>query len=142
MLANDENLSPEDRTSMKLALNVSDNRDYSKYTFDGKIYGKGKLVLAVVQKYVADNPSVTFEDLQKVFPDTLQGAKGVVRLSDAVSPEDKGVGAIKRYYVNSGEEIKLASGEKVLVSDQWGAGNIEKFIDNAVTNLNFDILKV
>ena len=61
---------------------------------------------------------------------------------DSVSPEDKGIGGIKRYYVNSSEEIPLASGEKVLVSDQWGAGNIEKFIKNAIDNLNFDIQKV
>ena len=142
MLANDENLSPEDRKSMKLALNVSDNRDYSKYIFEGKTYGKGKLVLAVVQKYVADNPTVTFDDLQKTFPDLLQGSKGVVRLYDSVSPEDRGEnGAIKRYYVNNDEIIKL-NGLKVLVSDQWGAGNVEKFIENAVNNLNLDIQKV
>lgn len=142
MLANDENLSPEDRKSMKLALNVSDNRDYSKYIFEGKTYGKGKLVLAVVQKYVADNPTVTFDDLQKTFPDLLQGSKGVVRLYDSVSPEDRGEnGAIKRYYVNNDEIIKL-NGLKVLVSDQWGAGNVEKFIENAINNLNFDIQKV
>lgn len=142
MLANDENLSPEDRKSMKLALNVSDNRDYSKFMFEGKTYGKGKLVLAVVQKYVADNPTVTFDDLQKTFPDMLQGSKGVVRLFDSVSPEDRGEnGAIKRYYVNNDEIVKL-NGLKVLVSDQWGAGNVEKFIENAVNNLNFDIQKV
>ena len=142
MLANDENLSPEDRKSMKAALSISDNKDYSKYIFEGQTYGKGKLVLAVVQKYVADNPTITFDDLQKAFPDSLQGSKGVVRLFDSVSPEDKGIGAVKRYYVNSREEIPLASGEKVLVSDQWGAGNIEKFIKNAVDNLSFDIQKV
>ena len=97
-----------------------------------------------MQKYVADNPTVTFAALQKAFPDMLQGSKGVVRLFDSVSPEDRGEnGAIKRYYVNPVEEIiTLASGEKVLISDQWGAGNIEKFIDNAVNNLNFDIQKV
>ena len=99
-------------------------------------------MLAVVQKYVADNPTVTFDDLQKTFPDMLQGSKGVVRLFDSVSPEDRGEnGAIKRYYVNNDEIIKL-NGLKVLVSDQWGAGNVEKFIENAVNNLNFDIQKV
>ena len=141
MLANDENLSSEDRKSMKRALNISDNRDYSKYIFEGQTYGKGKLVLAVVQKYVAENPSVTFDDLQKAFPDSLQGSKGVVRLSSSVSPEDKGVGGVKRYYINAGEVITIA-GKEILVSDQWGAGNIEKFIKNAIDNLNFDIQKV
>ena len=142
MLANDENLTLEDRESMKRALVVSDNRDYSKYMFEGKTYGKGKLVLAVVQKYVAYNSPMTFADLQKAFPDNLQGSKGVVRLFDAASPEDRGEnGAIIRYYVNNDEVINL-NGVKVLVSDQWGAGNIEKFIENAVNNLNFDIQKV
>ena len=142
MLADDENLSPEDRKNMKLALSVSDNRDYSKYVFEGQTYGKGRLVLAVVKKYVADNPTVLFSDLLKAFPDDLQGAKGVVRLSNDVSDEDKGIGGTKRYYTGVSEKIPLSSGEEVLVSDQWGAPNIDKFIKNAVDNLNYDIQKV
>ena len=142
MLADDENLSPEDRKNMKLALSVSDNRDYSKYVFEGQTYGKGRLVLAVVKKYVADNPTVLFFDLLKAFPDDLQGAKGVVRLSNDVSDEDKGIGGTKRYYTGVSEKIPLSSGEEVLVSDQWGAPNIDKFIKNAVDNLNYDIQKV
>ena len=142
MLADDENLSPEDRKNIKLALSVSDNRDYSKYVFEGQTYGKGRLVLAVVKKYVADNPTVLFSDLLKAFPDDLQGAKGVVRLSNDVSDEDKGIGGTKRYYTGVSEKIPLSSGEEVLVSDQWGAPNIDKFIKNAVDNLNYDIQKV
>lgn len=144
MLANDENLTIEERESMKRALAVSDNRDYSKYMFEGKTYGKGKLVLAVVQKYVADNSPMTFADLQKAFPDSLQGSKGVVRLFDSVSPEDRGEnGAIKRYYVNDNDEEKIMlNGVRVLVSDQWGAGNIEKFIEHITSVLRVTITKV
>ena len=142
MLAEDENLSPEERSAMKKAQTVSNNKDYSKYLFRCKTLGKGKLVLEVVKAYVTDNPTVTFDELLKVFPDNLQGSKGVVRLFAKVSNEDKGIGGTKRYYINDKEKIVLTSGEEVVVSDQWGAGNIGNFIDNAINNLNYDIQKL
>ena len=47
-------------------------KDYSKYIFNGELLGKGRMVLAVIKKYVSDHPDVTYKALKKVFPDSLQ----------------------------------------------------------------------
>lgn len=116
-------------------------KDSTQYEFLGNTYGKGRLVLAVVSQYVTDGKASDFSTLQKAFPDNLQGAKGVVRISNSVSNKDKGIGGKKRYFIKADEVIKLASGEEILVSDQWGASNIENFIKNAITNLGYEINK-
>ena len=119
-------------STVKSAISSTLTKDTSRYKFMGNTYGKGKLVLAVVKKYVDDHPSDTFKDLQTAFPDKLQGGKGVVRLDSSVSPTDKGIGGKKRYFVKASDIIVLpSSGEKVLVSIDWGIGNIENFIQQA-----------
>ena len=148
MLATDPNLSAEDRKSMNVALNVANSKDYSKYMFDGNTYGKGKLVLAVVKKYVDDNPQITFAELQEKFPDTLQSKKkskyGVVRLDDdnTVDPKDKGIGGgVNRYFTE--DKVKLPNqGKEVIVCNQWGKDNIPIFINHVVNNLGYDIQKI
>ncbi len=52
-------------------------RDNTKYIFEKEIYGKGKLVVAVLKKWVTDHPSTTYAQLKEVFPDTLMKRFGV-----------------------------------------------------------------
>ena len=52
-------------------------RDMTKYLFNGNIYGKGRLVLAVVTAYVNSNPEISLDELQAIFPRRLQGSTGV-----------------------------------------------------------------
>lgn len=113
-------------------------KDFSKYRFDGQIYGKSRLVLAVVKQYVADYNPHTFEELRQAFPDELQGSFAVVCLVEDVPDKYRGIGGVKRYF---DEIIRLASGERVLVSTQWGA-NIERFIEQAMFVLGYEIYKV
>lgn len=120
-------------------------KDTTKYLFEGSSYGKGRLVLAVVKQYVLDKKVNDFTELHKVFPDSLQGPTyGVVRLASSVSDADKGIGqdAHKRYFVKSNEIVDIpASGEKVLVAVDWGANNIDRFIQHAI-NLGYTITPV
>lgn len=113
-------------------------KDFSKYRFDGQIYCKSRLVLAVVKQYVADYNPHTFEELRQAFPDELEGSFAVVRLVEDVPDKYRGIGGVKRYF---DEIIRLASGERVLVSTQWGA-NIERFIEQAMFVLGYEIYKV
>jgi len=86
----------------------------------------------VVKKYVEDHSHLTFEELHVQFPDHLQGSLGVVRLFGDVPDKYKGIGGVKRYFVDEDKKeiINLSSGEKVVVCTQW-SGNIEKFIGRA-----------
>ena len=125
---------------------IKGKRDTSKYTFNGKAYGKGKLVHAVVKDYVSKNPDTTFDALKKAFPDEWQagGTKKLdnrdvfARLSYAEKKfEDTGK---RNHFFKEGETIQL-SDEVIAVSNQWGIGNIGDFVDGSNKNHNTDISK-
>lgn len=109
------------------------NRDKTKYMFEGKIYPKNRLVLAVVKKYATYN-NPTYEELNGVFDKSLQGSLKVVELfDDANKRSDAG----KRYFMRE-EDILNLHGKKAVVCTQWGIFNIVKFVKFAET-LGFDI---
>ena len=124
---------------------VKNKKDTSKYTFNGKAFAKSRLVHAVVKDYVSKNPNTSFDELKKAFPDEWQAAGSkagnravFVRLSAAEKLfEDKGH---RRHFFKEGETIQL-SDEVIAVSNQWGIGNIEDFVDGSNKNHNTDISK-
>jgi hypothetical protein len=63
----------------------------------------------------------------------------VVRRIEDVSDKYKGIGGVKRYFMD--DVIHLSSGEKVIVCTQFGATNTEKFVDHAVNKLGYIIEK-
>ncbi len=108
-------------------------RDYSKYNVDGvgEKLNKRKLVLKIVQDYVEkNNPS--YVQLKKMFPDDLQGSKGMIR----------NVGSDKydanRFFYN--DQIQV-NDQVCVVSNQWGTENTKTFIEYA-TYLGYSIEKV
>ena len=125
---------------VKVVRDVAPSKDFSKYIFEGNTYGKSRLVLAVVKKYVKDNRPTTFDELESAFPSHIQGSLGVVRRIEEVSDKYKGVGGVKRYFVD--DVIGLASGEQVIVCTQFGAPNTEKFVEHAVYELGYSIEKI
>lgn len=59
-------------------------RDHSKFKFNSELYGKSRLVLAVVKQYMEDNLDTTYKQLKEAFPDALMKRFGVfANLSDA-----------------------------------------------------------
>ena len=124
---------------VKVVRDVAPSKDFSKYIFEGNTYGKSRLVLAVVKKYVEDHHPVTFDELEKAFPSSIQGSLGVVRRIEDVSDKYKGIGGVKRYFVD--DIISLASGEQVIVCTQFGAHNTERFVEHAVNEFEYSIEK-
>ena len=109
------------------------NRDKTKYMFEGKVFPKNRLVLAIVRMYAEQNNS-SFEELCKVFDKSLQGSLGVVELYDtAIKTTD----AKKRYFLADADVLNL-NGVKAVVCTQWGIFNIVKFVKRA-TDLGFNI---
>ena len=130
----------EEYEKVKVVRDTALGKDFSKYIFEGSIYGKSRLVLEVVKKYVEDHHPATFDELEKAFPSGIQGSLGVVRRIEDVSDKYKGNGGVKRYFVNEDEIIRLESGENVIVSTQWGT-NIDRFIEHAINKLDCKIQK-
>ena len=125
---------------VKVVRDTAPTKDFSKYVFEGNTYGKSRLVLAVVKKYVEDHHPVTFDELEAAFPSSIQGSLGVVRRIEDVSDKYKGIGGVKRYFVD--DIICLASGEQVIVCTQFGATNTKEFVEHAVNELGYEIEKV
>lgn len=105
------------------------NRNYTKYSVEGlgESLNKRNLVFTIVKDWIEkNNPS--FEDLQKAFPDEIQGSKGFIR-------KEKDVSDSKRF--NMREPLKIKNGAHVVVSNQWGE-NITNFLAIA-ENLGYEI---
>ena len=108
-------------------------RDKTKYMFEGKVYPKNRLVLAIVKEYISThNP--TYAELTKVFDKSLQGSLGVVELYDeAIKTSD----AAKRFFLKDDDILNLIDA-KAVVCTQWGIFNIVKFVKRA-ESLGFNI---
>lgn len=104
-------------------------KDARKYLFEGKTLGKGRLVLAVVKRYVEMHPATTFAQLEKVFPKTLQGSSGVIATADQANHIYTESGR-RRHFLNQGDIVELLDGPAA-VSSQWGIGNIDRFLKRA-----------
>jgi hypothetical protein len=107
-------------------------KDFSKYKFGGKIYGKGKLVLAVMKEFIENRNNVTFAELERDWPWQIQGTKKIgVFANLEVAHEIYESWKYKRHYLNPEQIIELSDGIAIAVSNQWGVDNIDQFIDKA-----------
>lgn len=116
--------------------NASRDFDRTKYLFNGTTYGKGRLVLAVVKKYVEDNPDVTYAELERVFPRKLEGSWGVFDTVEKAM-EIFNRSKRKRHFLAPEEIIQLGD-EKIAVCTQWGTRNIGN-ISKKAKELEYEI---
>lgn len=114
-------------------------RDKTKYEFDNKIYGKGKLVLAIVKKYVLSNTNTTFEKLISIFKPETQGSIGVINKKTDVELKYKDK-TNKRHFMNE-DQIVLIENEEYVVCNGWGIDNIYGIISIA-KSLNYEIHEI
>lgn len=116
-------------------------KDYTKYIFKGQNFGKGRLVLAVVTDYVRTNPSISFSELKKIFPDEIQYDSfmnqkyGVIQTEALVIEKNWD----KHFFTNNSERINLQD-TTIVVSREWGANNISQFL-RAAENSGIQIRK-
>ena len=106
--------------------------DFTKYTLEGipNKLNKTRLVQRVIESY-CENNELNYTSLKSIWPDDLQGGKGVVRLHSEIDEPNE-----RNYYMDS--PITLSDGSKVVVCNQWGKSNISNFINCAV-NAGFKI---
>ncbi|NLY01692.1 MAG: hypothetical protein GXY83_36875 [Rhodopirellula sp.] len=116
---------------------VGSPKDYTKYVFDHQTLHKNRLVLEVVKHYVQTHPSVTFAQLEQVFPKALQGFYGVFMTADNANAiyTEKG---FKRHFLKSEDLVQLRD-SVIAVCNQWGVGNIGAFVKHATHTLSYVI---
>ena len=99
-------------------------RNYDKYAVNGEgRYGKGRMVEAVVKKYVELNPDTTVQKLKEVFPERLQGSNFIKDSTETITD-------MKRYY-----EATLPGGAKFYISNQWGT-QTDAFMEYVNSNVS------
>lgn len=116
----------------------STTRDTTKYILDGKRYGKNRLVLAVVRKYIESHPDISASQLMSVFDQSLQGSLGVIRTLNDV--KNSYVDYERRFFCKPTEIIHTTT-EDCVVCTQWGKFNIGNLIARA-KHLNIAIEEI
>jgi 5-methylcytosine-specific restriction protein B len=114
--------------------------DTTKYIFNGKEYGKGRLVLALVRHFIAEN-NPNLSKLHSLFPDHIQGSIGfIITQTDYIEKLESSVSKDiqKRFFIKEDESLKTSDGHTVFVSSQWGTDNIGDILRKA-KELNFEV---
>lgn len=109
-------------------------QDRTKYSFNGgPALPKRRCVLKVVQEYVKDHQNITFEELQRVFPDSYaRGGYSVVGKYESIQRKyESMIEFSRRYFIEDDDVIVLADGTKVVVTSQWSATSFEPFLSFA-----------
>ena len=112
-------------------------RDKTRYMFNGNVYLKNKLVLGVVKDYVSKNQTITCNELKTVFDKSLQGSIGVVEY-EHVAKQRKDYQV--RFFEKEDEILRLIDGN-MFVCSQWGVLNISNFIKRA-EQLGYEIEQI
>lgn len=128
-LTEDENI--DATTDADVSSSVS-SKDKSKYTFDGKKLGKGRLVLAVIKRHVESRPSITYSELEKAFPKNCHS----LRPGGRVFSNFNELSDTK--YFSSPEELVELQDCTIAVSTRWSINSIGGFINQA-KSLGYEI---
>ena len=117
-------------------LKATHKHDSTLYAIDGGPFlNKRRFVHQLVKLYVEQHPSASFEELEQVFPSSMQGSYGVIRSIDYI--QEKGFKG-SRYLMKKNELLRSADGIVFAVCSQWGRSNITKYLDLA-KSLGFNI---
>ncbi len=102
------------------------SKNYDKFEFNGKVYGKGPLVWALVSHIVGKDTSMTYEKLKKLFPDNLISSRlGVFQDVDKA----REISGLKhdRYFFKEEHVISL-NDKKIVVCNQLTPALITRII--------------
>lgn len=103
-------------------------KDFTQYKFDGKTMGKGKLVLAIVQKFVADNEP-NFVELRRAFPEhEVRAYKGLFVTLEEANKINEANNKRSRFYTANEEVIKLKGNAKIAVTNQVTADLVNRML--------------
>jgi hypothetical protein len=111
-------------------------KDYTQYIFNKSYYNKRKLVLAVISFWIKDKQPNTIAELIKAFPQEIRG--GGLFLPYEEADEIYKRQGIPRHFLDDNELVRFSNEECYAISNQWGKGNIEKFIARS-RELGFEI---
>lgn len=90
---------------------------------------QGRFVLALVRKYIEDNPTVTYVELLRVFPKEIQGTYGILKSYDEAYT--KFIDSNKPYFYKESDILLTGDGIRIVVSSQWVEWKTDKVMQLA-----------
>lgn len=126
-----------------VAAASSDLKNRDKFRFNDKLLPKNQLVLEVV-RFVANEHAVTsFTQLKSLFEDELSNDGRVSNAKNrwVVRPLEEAQLLGLRYFKKEEQIIVLSSGERVVVSTQWGT-EINYFIEKIAERFSIFVERV
>lgn len=105
------------------------NKDFTKYTFDGKVYNKGRLIHAVVAKFVADN-NPTIDQLRSAFPNDSIKAYGKGLFVPVAEAEKINTESKRPRFFSKQEDLIEINGEKIAITNQVDSGLVTRFLSS------------
>ncbi|WP_060874322.1 endonuclease NucS domain-containing protein [Myroides odoratus] len=110
---------------------IQSKRDRTKYLFNGKSLGKGRLVYEIVCVYTKNNQHLTYDELKQKFPNRLQGSSiGVIEKLDDIKQNYQN-GKKKRHFLDNEDILVTVDEVQFAVSTEWGLANIGAMIELA-----------
>ncbi|ASK55749.1 hypothetical protein WNA58_001148 [Vibrio cholerae] len=108
-------------------------RDYSKYRFNGQVYNKRKLALAVITHWINDKQPMSLAEVQRYL--NSFNLPRAVSLFEHIADKH-----LNRYHSSESDRLMLVSGEQIAISNQWG-DNIPNLLQ-AMEPYGYEIVKV
>lgn len=109
----------------------SRRRDMTRYHYNGEWYNKRRLAWKVMKDYVEHRQPETLDELIAGLPAVL---KPVVADMDTL-PEK----LFCRFHTNEEDILFLPNQQRVVISTQWGKGNIDDIVQFAQSHLNVSV---
>jgi hypothetical protein len=137
--AEDYQIRIREQSNERRAVALS-NRDQTRYEFQGVLYNKRKLVLAIVQQYLILNSHTTLQELKEIFPESLHSNHSFIELKDKAQQIFDNTGH-KRHFLNENEILQTIDGFQIAICNQWGIHNMDGILKVALA-LGYQINKV
>ena len=115
------------------------SKDYTRYLFNGSEYNKRKLVLAVIKDWVSKHSPNSLSELLLAVPQEIRSGGMFVPVSEARAIYERQ--GIDRHFLGEEEVIQFSDSTQYAISNQWGKGNIAKFITQA-RKLGYEIEEI
>ena len=100
------------------------SKDLTKYIYNGEIYNKRKLVLAVILDWVEQNQPIDMSTLTSAFP--MKRLFVSYQQAKEVAKRDR-----KRHFIEEDEIISLSNDSQFAISNQWSKTRVDEFISIA-----------
>ncbi|HAU5566848.1 TPA: hypothetical protein JD264_24030 [Serratia fonticola] len=109
----------EKRTEQIASLSKTE-KDYSSYKYKGLVLNKRNLALEIFTDWIEKENPASLDDIKRKLEGVIKNR--TITLAGSVSDCRK-----NRYHMN--DAIQLASGELVVISNQWGIVNIDRVLN-------------